>query len=62
MPQSTYKKNKNSNQQKKVLFDTKTDTPSSATKHGGASKVSGCHNCGNKEYLCLRQGEKAEIL
>ena len=50
MSQSTYKKNKNRNQQKKMSFDTKTDTPSSATKHGGASKAGGCHNCGNKEY------------
>ncbi len=47
---STYKKKKNSNQQKKVSFDTKTDTPSSAAKHGSALKASGCLNCGNKEY------------
>ncbi|XP_046449296.1 uncharacterized protein LOC124197793 [Daphnia pulex] len=50
MSQSTYKKNKNSNQQKKVSFDTKTDTPSSAAKNGSALKVSGCHNCGSKEH------------
>ncbi|KZS05446.1 Uncharacterized protein APZ42_031345 [Daphnia magna] len=50
MSQSTYKKNKKSNHRKKVSFDTKTDTPSPATKHGGAFKVGECFNCGSKKY------------
>ncbi|XP_045031521.1 uncharacterized protein LOC116920640, partial [Daphnia magna] len=50
MSQSTYKKNKSSNQQKKVSFESKTDTHSSAAKRGSALKVSGCFNCGSKEH------------
>ena len=45
-----------------MSFDTKPDTLSSATKHGGALKVSGCHNCRNKEYYkrvdCTAAGKK----
>ncbi|KZS02854.1 Uncharacterized protein APZ42_034560 [Daphnia magna] len=52
MSQSTYKKNKNSNHQKKVSFDTKTDTPSPATKHGGALKV------GHFLHVCRDKGKK----